>query len=312
MSIIDSAILASATPLVIAALAEDLDVSGDLSSQLLVPRHRIRAEVRTRKPGVICGSVLIDLIVQRYQERNLELARAVPILSERLIGKSHVFDGDRVGAGQAVMLLSGYSRDVLAVERTVLNFLSRLSGVATITAAFVAAARAVSPAVKICDTRKTTPGWRILEKYAVRCGGGTNHRMGLHDAIIIKDNHISGVPDVQLGAHVAQLLRRIETLPAKPQFVCLEVDRLEQFAAVCQTPGIDIVMLDNFTLEQLREAVVMRDAQDLRGRLLLEASGGVTLANVAEIAATGVDRISVGALTHSAPALDIGLDIIMM
>ncbi len=198
-------------------------------------------------------------------------------------------------------------RQILAI--TILihkNFLSRMSGVATLTRHFVHAARQAHPGVQVLDTRKTIPGWRELDKYAVRAGGGLNHRFGLYDAVLIKDNHLAGIPTERLAAELTALLKRIA---GKPSFVEVEVDRLEQFDEVCRVGGIDIVLLDNFTLEAMRVAVARRDARGLRGRLALEASGGVTQATIGAIAATGVDRISVGEITHSAAALDIGLDL---
>lgn len=213
-----------------------------------------------------------------------------------------------VESGSEVGVLRASRSSALTVERTVLNFLGRMSGVATLTRQFVDAAHAANPDVLVMDTRKTIPGWRELDKYAVRCGGGTNHRDGLHDAILIKDNHLAGVPTERLASTLFDMLNRIDELPVKPKFVEVEVDNLTQFEQVCRVLGVDIILLDNFSGEDLRRVVEMRDSLGLSGKLALEASGGVTLETIADIAATGVDRISVGALTHSAPALDIGLD----
>ncbi|MEW6252904.1 MAG: hypothetical protein AB1716_19885, partial [Planctomycetota bacterium] len=238
--------------------------------------------------------------------------------------------------GTVVATLRGPRATVLSTERTLLNFLGRMSGVATLTRRYVDAARAANPHVQILDTRKTIPGWRELDKYAVRCGGGMNHRSGLYDAVLIKDNHIAGIPLERLAEELRAMLGR---LARTPKFVEVEVDSLEQLREVCRVAGVHMVLLDNFTTERIRAAVAVRDRLRTRplipmspqhlervndltaaerddGRphtweppmLLLEASGGVDLESVAELAATGVDRISVGALTHSAAALDIGLD----
>ena len=194
---------------------------------------------------------------------------------------------------------------MLAVERTLLNFLGRMSGVATLTHRYVQTARQANPDVRVLDTRKTLPGWRELDKYAVRKGGGTNHRMGLYDAVLIKDNHLAGIPTEHLASVLSGLLdRKLDSA----RFVEVEVDRLEQLIEVCKVSGVDIVLLDNPSPHEMRRAVEYRDSQGLRGQLALEASGKVSLENIADIAATGVDRISVGALTHSAVALDLGLD----
>lgn len=161
--------------------------------------------------------------------------------------------------------------------------------------------------MRVLDTRKTLPGWRELDKYAVRCGGGENHRFGLYDAILIKDNHLAGVPVERLAGTLFEMLNQ---RPESAEFVEVEVDSLDQLREVLKVVDVDIVLLDNFSLEQMREAVEIRDAAGLTNKLNLEASGGVSLETIGEIAATGVDRISVGALTHSAPSLDIGLDIV--
>jgi nicotinate-nucleotide pyrophosphorylase (carboxylating) len=210
-------------------------------------------------------------------------------------------DGQRVERGTTLATVAGSLRGILAAERTALNFLQRMSGVATLTRKFVDAAAGFK--VKLLDTRKTTPGWRLLEKYAVRCGGGTNHRMGLYDGILIKDNHLAG-----LGGSVRKAVEQARAYPGNAGLpVEVEVDTLEQLE-VALAVRADIVLLDNMTLEQLRLAVARRDA--IASGVLLEASGGVNLTTVRDIAATGVDRISVGAFTHSATALDIALDYI--
>ncbi|HEV3385634.1 MAG TPA: carboxylating nicotinate-nucleotide diphosphorylase, partial [Gemmata sp.] len=210
-----------------------------------------------------------------------------------------VHDGVSVAQGTSLATVSGTLQSILAAERIALNFLQRLSGVASLTRKFVEAA--TGSHAKILDTRKTTPGWRLLEKYAVRTGGGTNHRLGLYDGILIKDNHLAGLGgDIRKAIETARAYPGNEGLPVE-----VEVESLEQLENALAVPA-DIVLLDNMTTAQLHDAVVLRDK--VAPGVLLEASGGVHLLSVQEIAATGVDRISVGSLTHSAPALDIALD----
>jgi nicotinate-nucleotide pyrophosphorylase (carboxylating) len=211
-----------------------------------------------------------------------------------------------VQAGERIAKFSGLVCQMLAAERTLLNFLQHLSGVATLTAHYVAAVAGTH--AKIFDTRKTTPGMRTLEKYAVRCGGGHNHRIGLYDAVLLKDNHLAGIPTSRLAHAVFEMLNRVETLSSQPAFVEVECDGLDQLAELLKVVGIDVILLDNFKFPAIREAVTMRDRAGLRGKLELEASGGVTLETVRKIAETGVERIAVGAITHSAPILDLGLD----
>jgi nicotinate-nucleotide pyrophosphorylase (carboxylating) len=218
-------------------------------------------------------------------------------------------DGDPAPAGATVASVCGPRHAVLQMERTLLNFLGRMSGVATLTRRFVDTARAANPSVAILDTRKTLPGWRELDRYAVRCGGGVNHRQGLYDAVLIKDNHLAGTPLDQLAETVSRMAESARALQPAPRFVEVEVDGLEQLSEALRASGVDFILLDNFTTADLRAAVRMRGARGRRGQVGLEASGGVTLATVADIAATGVERISVGALTHSAVSLDLGLDL---
>ncbi len=287
------------TRLVDLAIQEDLGHAGDITGALLGPQApRVRAALRARCEGVACGLALLELLRQRFAavgRVEFEIAPADPPIT----------DGQSIAAGQTLALLSGRAADLLAAERTVLNFITRMAGVATLTSRYVAAARAANPQVQVLDTRKTIPGWRELDKYAVRCGGGQNHRRGLFDAILIKDNHLAGVPAGRLGGRLCELLSR---RAAGADFVEVEVDDLGQLEEVCRVVGVDIVLLDNFSLDELRRAVALRDRLNLRGKLALEASGNVDLTTIAAVAATGVDRISVGALTHSAPALDVGLD----
>ena len=202
--------------------------------------------------------------------------------------------------------LHGPSRTILQAERVLLNFLQHLCGVATLTNRYVDAV--ASTAAQIFDTRKTIPGWRILDKYAVRCGGGRNHRMGLHDAVLIKDNHLAGISTRQLASKVRKMLSVASTLSPPPSFVEVEADSLDQFEELLNVAGVDVILLDNFSPENLCCAVRMRNSAGLRHTLDLEASGGITLDTVRDVAETGVERISVGQITHSAPALDLSLE----
>ncbi|MBN2583556.1 MAG: carboxylating nicotinate-nucleotide diphosphorylase [Planctomycetes bacterium] len=275
-----------ATRLIAAAIDEDL-AGGDATSQACLGDGAASAAIVARQAGVAAGLWLIELIYA-------QIDAAVEVRTE-------AGDGDAIAAGQLLAAVHGPARAVLAGERTVLNFLQHLSGIATMTRAFVDTVKGTAAA--ICDTRKTTPGWRRLEKYAVRCGGGTNHRMGLYDEVLIKDNHVA-----LAGCPIEQLVARARERFGADMVVEIEVDTLDQLRSVLPL-ATDMVLLDNMTLNQLRQAVALRDQLGRNGRPLLEASGGVTLATVRGIAETGVDRISVGALTHSAPALDIAMDI---
>jgi nicotinate-nucleotide pyrophosphorylase (carboxylating) len=267
-------------PVVEAALAEDLGRAGDITSQACIPAGtRFAGVFRARKPGRLAGLACARL--------------AVAALDPDAAFTAEAADGDRVDAGSILAHVSGDARALLAAERVALNLLQHLSGVATLTAAYVAAA---GTRARITDTRKTTPGLRALEKHAVRCGGGVNHRFGLDDAVLIKDNHIAAC------GGVAAAVARARAAAGHLVRVECEVDGLDQFDEALAA-GPDVIMLDNFSTDALREAV-----RRAGGRLVLEASGGVTLDTVRAIAETGVDVISVGALTHSAPALDIGLD----
>ncbi len=290
--------------LISAAIDEDLAEFGDVTGAgLPAGQAEIAAAVVPRAQGVLSGLRLAPAICRAFSER---LGSPVD-----LNARPNWKDGDRVAPRKPIAKLRGEARAVLTAERTLLNFLGRMSGVATLTDRFVRAARAANPHVRILDTRKTLPGWRELDRYAVRCGGGTNHRFGLFDAVLVKDNHIAGVAPTELPDFVNHLLDRIDAvLPNRPppSFVAVEVDSLAQLDAILSLDRVHIVLLDNFDLDGLRAAVAMRDARGRRGQVELEASGGVRLETVADIAATGVDRISVGALTHSAVNLDFGLD----
>lgn len=296
--------------LIRAACEEDLGHRGDITSALLeYPDEPVEARVVAREDGVICGLALGPLIAREYFRR---LGRRLSFSAV-----SGCADGASVQAGQTVARLGGARAAVLAAERVLLNFLGRMSGVATLTRRYVEAARRGGSQARVLDTRKTLPGWRELDRYAVRCGGGYNHRRGLHDAVLIKDNHLAGVPTERLAGVVFDMLNRLAQHAASegaetaagPAFVEVEVDSLEQLEEVLKVVGVDIVLLDNFDPGGLRAAVELRDGLGLRGKVELEASGGVSLENIARIAASGVERISVGALTHSAPSLDLGLDL---
>src|SRR3954452_18114569 len=269
------------------ALTEDLSDDGEVTSRATIPDGlKARAAFVARVPGVLAGIEAAERVCLRV-DPNLQFAALRQ-------------DGYRVGANETFATVEGSMRSILMAERTALNFLQRLSGVASLTRQFVDAVAGLP--VKILDTRKTTPGWRLLEKYAVRMGGGTNHRIGLYDMVLIKDNHLAAMQPKETAVRQAIEAARSE-FPALP--IEIEVESLEQLdQALASRP--DIVLLDNMLVDQMREAVSRRNA--VAPGVKLEASGGVTLQTVRTIAETGVDRISVGALTHSARALDIALD----
>ncbi len=271
------------------ALAEDLGQVGDITSTATIPSHaRGAAHLVARSRGVLAGLPVAERLADEFELR--EHWRAFQA------------DGDVLEAGTIVACLAGSMRSLLTMERTVLNFLQRLSGIASLTSRFVAATAGTRAA--IYDTRKTTPGWRALEKYAVRCGGGRNHRFGLYDAVLIKDNHLAWLR-ASAGLDIAAAVATARANVPAGTVVEVEVDTLEQLD-VALGSGPDIVLVDNLGPVGMAEAVRRRDA--VAPTVLLEASGGVSLATVAALAATGVDRISVGALTHSAPALDLAMD----
>jgi nicotinate-nucleotide pyrophosphorylase (carboxylating) len=277
------------------ALREDLGpesaaLDHDITARLMVePGRRGVAAFRSRSAGRLAGSPLLPLIAHRID----------PSLHVQL----RYSDGMAIRPGETFATISGPLRSILAAERTMLNYLGLLCGIATLTARFVEMTEGT--VAKIYDTRKTVPGLRRLSKYAVRCGGGFCHRMGLFDAVLIKDNHLAHLPPPQWAPHLTAAIQAARQLP-HVAFVEVEVDTLSQFRSVVSLP-VDVILLDNMTPEQLREAVYIRN--ELGSAALLEASGGVNLATLAEIAQTGVDRIAIGAITHSAPVLDIGLDI---
>jgi nicotinate-nucleotide pyrophosphorylase (carboxylating) len=284
---LDEALTIDARHLVSMALREDIG-PGDLTSAVCLGDDAVgRAEIVARQDGVLAGLWVADLVYG--------------VLGGEVTVEARAADGESFAPGDVLATVSGPVRTILAGERTVLNFLQRLSGVTTLTRTFVD--RVFGTVATICDTRKTTPGWRRLEKYAVRCGGGTNHRMGLYDEVLIKDNHIA-----LAGEAMATLVGRAREQVGDGTVIEVEVDTLEQLETVLPLP-VDIVLLDNMTCDQMRQAVVARDARSSDGKPLLEASGGITLETVRGVAETGVDRISVGAITHSAAAVDIGMDI---
>lgn len=275
-------------PVVRMALAEDLGRAGDVTAAACIPADaRMRAVFAARKPGVLAGIDTVRLsVLAMDSQASIDLKLA---------------DGAAFEAGAVLAEVEANARGFLAAERTALNLLGRLSGIATLTQAYVAAVAGTR--ARIADTRKTTPGLRALEKHAVRCGGGVNHRFGLDDAILIKDNHVA------VCGGVGEAIRRARAAAGHLMKVEVEVDGLDQLDEAL-IEGPDVIMLDNFTLPMLREAVARAKVNPF-GRPVLEASGGVTLDTVAAIAATGVDVISVGALTHSAASLDIGLDAVV-
>jgi nicotinate-nucleotide pyrophosphorylase (carboxylating) len=266
------------------ALAEDIG-GGDVTTLATVPRNATSvALMRAREPLVVAGIQFAEIAFR-------ELSPKIKI--EKLAR-----DGQNLAAGETLLKISGSSRAILSAERVALNFVQRLSGVATLTAQFVEAVRGTN--AKILDTRKTTPGWRHFEKYAVACGGGKNHRLGLSDMILIKDNHLAALRNEKPNAIVAAIACARGKYPKLK--IEVEADTLKQVAQAVNADA-DFILLDNMNLKQLRQAVKI-----VNGRAKTEASGGVNLETVPAIAKTGVDFISVGALTHSARAVDIGLD----
>lgn len=269
------------------ALGEDLGLAGDITSQACIPAAmRATLAMVTRKPGVIAG---LQLAVEAFRQ-------ADPALVVTL----HKADGDSLAPGETVLTVEGNARAILVGERTALNFAGRMSGIATLTAEYVR--RVAGTKASIVCTRKTTPGLRAFEKHAVLCGGGRNHRFGLFDAVLIKDNHVA------VAGGIAEALRAAKAHAGHLVKIEIEVDSLAQLDQVI-AEGADVVLLDNMNAAMLAEAVGRVKAK--RPTLLTEASGGVNLETVAGIAKAGVDLISVGALTHSAPVLDLGLDIAM-
>ncbi len=265
------------------ALAEDLGLAGDITGQAAIAADEsMTCVIRSRQNGIIAG---LPLAVAAFLS-----------VDEKIRISRHRKDGEKVRAGDIVLELSGNSRAILAAERVALNFLGHLSGVASLTAQYVKRVKGTGAA--ICCTRKTLPGLRAFQKYAVRAGGGQNHRFGLDQAVLVKDNHIASVGDI------GRLLQRLRRNAGHMVRIEIEVDHLEQLRKVLEHENeVDAVLLDNMDNRALQEAVALVD-----GRLITEASGGVGLDTVGAIARTGVDLVSVGALTHSAPVFDLGLD----
>ena len=295
---IDESLLEDLTEILRLAIREDLDRSVDLTTMAIVPPGVSgSASLISRSHGVAAG---IDLIDEMLAE-----------LDAKIQWDQRVGDGEVIEPGQVLSVLNGDARDLLTCERTILNVICRLSGVASLTRRYVDAVRGTK--ARVYDTRKTTPGWRRLEKYAVRCGGGHNHRLGLYDGILIKDNHLAsraaangelldpGQAVAMAKAFVASGAVKFE----QPPMIEIEIDRISQLESALGA-GPNIILLDNMSCELLSQCVAIRDT--LASGVELEASGGVNLGTIGGIAATGVDRISVGALTHSAPVHDIGLD----
>jgi nicotinate-nucleotide pyrophosphorylase (carboxylating) len=269
-------------PIVRRALQEDLGRAGDITSELVIPADKkITARLVARKVGTTAGLIAAEC--------------AFRLVDPSIAFRCELPDGSQAGAGAVLATVEGPARAILTAERTALNFIGHLSGIATATRALVEAVKDTK--AKIVDTRKTTPGLRLLEKYAVRCGGGFNHRFGLDDAVLIKDNHIAA------AGSITEAVRRARAGMAHVTKIEVEVDTLQQLEEALSL-GANTILLDNMGLDDLRRAVALTD-----GRALLEASGGVTHGSVRAIAETGVDYISSGAITHSAPSLDVGLDL---
>ena len=268
------------------ALLEDAPW-GDLTSQSLIPATAsVTAQFAAREQGVFCGQ---DIVTAAFS-----------LTDPAITTDFHITDGEAFAHGAIIATIKGPARGILQAERVALNFAQRLSGIATLTAAYVA--EAAGTKARIVDTRKTTPGLRLFERYAVRCGGGHNHRFSLSDAVMAKDNHLA-VLAAHSSAPLTDSLLALRAVVPHTTHLEVEVDRLDQIDAVLAA-NVDTVLLDNFSIDDLRTAV-----RRINGRALTEASGGVTLDLIRDIAATGVDLISIGALTHSVRALDLGLDI---
>jgi len=269
----------AADTLIRLALAEDFGERGDVTSQATIPNTKIICgRITAKADGVIAGLPLVERVYQQ--------------IDPSVVVHALVADGTAVTAKTCICEVEGKAQSVLSGERTALNFLQHLSGIATLTAQFVAAVNGTH--AKILDTRKTAPGWRVLEKYAVRMGGGQNHRMGLYDMVMIKDNHIDAAGSITAAVNAAR--SHTQNIPIEVEV--RDFDELREALSL----QVDRIMLDNMNDAQMREAVTIT-----QGRIPLEASGNMSLARVASVAATGVDLISVGALTHSAPALDLSM-----
>ncbi|MBO6513724.1 MAG: carboxylating nicotinate-nucleotide diphosphorylase [Phycisphaerales bacterium] len=278
-------------------LAHDEDLGPDAhdwtGELMFAPADIASAQLTLREPATIAGLEFVEDILEVFLRDG-----------ESMDWAAAAHDGERLGIGASLGTLSGSAVALVRIERTLLNLVSRMSGIATRTAHFVQLASGTN--ARICDTRKTTPGLRAFEKYAVRCGGGVSHRIGLYDALLIKDNHLAGLNETAFKDRIKSASRRARD--EKLSFVQVEVDTLEQLAWVLDLDeGVcDIVLLDNMSIEQLSKAVALRDSRN--PKLLLEASGGVNESTLPSIATTGIDRVSIGGLTHQAVSVDIGLD----
>jgi nicotinate-nucleotide pyrophosphorylase (carboxylating) len=281
------------------AKREDL-ASDDVTSRLLIPQDKIGVGTLVQKDvGIACGLPIVAMICQAYDER-LRVEQIPGFHMEIIEGR---FSEART---TPLLRIRGPMRSLLSAERVILNFLQHLGGVATQTQRFVR--RVAGTGAQIFDTRKTFPGFRLLDKYAVRCGGGQNHRIGLFDGLLVKDNHLTAIPLKEWSTTLSQIVTqsRSEKIDRPIE---VEVDNLDQFREVLKADGIQMILLDNMDCPRMEQAVELRNKAGKKGILQLEASGGVTLDTVRQIALTGVERIAVGAITHSAPALDMGLDV---
>jgi nicotinate-nucleotide pyrophosphorylase (carboxylating) len=286
-------------PLIDLARQEDLR-GDDVTSRLLIDENAIGVGTLVQKDvGIVCGLPIVEMICRAYDER----------IRVELIPGFHleIIEGRFSDAKTTPLLrLRGPLRSLLAAERVILNFLQRMSGVATLTHKFVRRTNGTN--AKIYDTRKTIPGHRLLDKYAVVRGGGFNHRIGLFDGLLVKDNHLAGRPLKELAAYLSPIVSQSRREDSH-RLIEVEVDTIEQLREVLKVDGIDVILLDNMDCPRMQTAVELRDVMGKKGKISLEASGGVTLETVRPIAMTGVERIAVGAITHSAPAMDISLEI---
>jgi nicotinate-nucleotide pyrophosphorylase (carboxylating) len=281
------------------AKREDLG-NDDVTSRLLIDEKMIGVGTLMQKEtGIACGLPIVEMICRAYDER-LRVEQIPGFHMEIIEGR---FSDARTNP---LLRIRGPMRSLLAAERIILNFLQHMGGVATQTQRFVR--RVAGTTAKIYDTRKTIPGMRLLDKYAVKCGGGMNHRIGLFDGLLVKDNHIAAIPLRDLAAYLSQTIARSKA-ENPSRFVEVEVDTLDQLREVLKVDGVQAILLDNMDCPTMEQAVVLRNGAGKKGTVDLEASGGVTLETVRQIALTGIERISVGALTHSAIALDVGLDV---
>ncbi len=283
------------------AKREDLGPrNDDVTSRLLIPEQAVGVGTLLQKAvGITCGLPIVEMICLAYDER-LRVEQIPGFHMEIIEGR---FSDART---TPLLRIRGPLRSLLSAERVILNFLQRMSGVATQTQRYVR--RVEGSSAKIYDTRKTMPGLRALDKYAVRAGGGVNHRVGLYDGLLVKDNHLAAQPLKDLGGFLSKIVSQCRSEDST-RLIEIEVDTLEQLREVLKVDGVDVILLDNMDCPKMTQAVEMRDRAGKKGKLDLEASGGVTLETVRSIALTGVERIAVGAITHSAIAMDIGLDV---